>query len=434
MKQLHRTATAMLLLLVMTLGASAAGFRINEQGAKAMGMANAFAAQADDPSALFYNPAGIAFQPGNRVSVGTTVINVPETKFTGTTPLSANTVGPTTIISERARRDIFFPPNIYATSTMKDAPFSFGIGVNSQYPLAKRWDTTSFFRDTIQEIAIKPINVQPTVAWRSDALKLSVAAGLDYTHATVWLQKMAYAPPVPVSATELGVVELEGTGDGFGYNAGLAWHPTDKLKVGIAYRSKIHLAVDGGDVDFLATTATGQGAVGLTPGGAVKTVSSTVSTDITLPDTWSFAVAYNPVERLTLEVDVDKVGWSSYDKLAFDFDGALNGFDKTDPKNWQDAWAYRFGAQFAVTPAVDLRAGYAYDNTPIRDRTLGPELPDADRENYTAGIGFHNDRGALDLAYMWVKFKDRTVNNPNIQTGTYENDAHLVAINVSTYF
>jgi long-chain fatty acid transport protein len=38
-----------------------AGFHIRAQGAKAMGMANAFVTQADDPSAIFDNSAGIAF-------------------------------------------------------------------------------------------------------------------------------------------------------------------------------------------------------------------------------------------------------------------------------------------------------------------------------------------------------------------------------------
>src|SRR6185369_1519178 len=66
----------------------AAGFKVSEQGAKAMAMANAFAAQADDPSALYFNPAGIAFLPGAQVNLGALGILAPQTEFTGTTPLS----------------------------------------------------------------------------------------------------------------------------------------------------------------------------------------------------------------------------------------------------------------------------------------------------------------------------------------------------------
>lgn len=161
-----------------------AGFKIAEQGAKAMAMGNAFAAQADDPSALAYNPAGIAFQKGTQVQLGSTTILVPQSDFQGTTRLSP------TATSEKANRDIFIAPTFYATTSMDSLPLSFGLGVNSFHPLAKRWDTNSAFRDSIQSISVKPINFQPTVAYRFDDLKLAVAGGFDITYAQVSLQKM----------------------------------------------------------------------------------------------------------------------------------------------------------------------------------------------------------------------------------------------------
>jgi len=163
------------------------GFKIAEQGAKAMAMGNAFAAQADDPSALAYNPAGIAFQKGTQMQLGTTTILVPQTQFDGTTRLSG-----TTPASEKANRDIFIAPTVYATTSLESIPLSFGLGINSFHPLAKRWDASSEFRDSIQEISIKPINFQPTVAYRFDDLKLAVAGGVDITYAQVSMQKMAY--------------------------------------------------------------------------------------------------------------------------------------------------------------------------------------------------------------------------------------------------
>src|SRR5438552_19023354 len=41
--------------------AAAAGFALFEEGARAMGFAGAYTAQASDPSAIFHNPAGLAF-------------------------------------------------------------------------------------------------------------------------------------------------------------------------------------------------------------------------------------------------------------------------------------------------------------------------------------------------------------------------------------
>jgi long-chain fatty acid transport protein len=431
----------------------AAGFKINEQGAKAMGMANAFTAQADDPSALFYNPGGIAFLKGAQVSLGSLVIAVPQTEFTGITPLSGNPpLGTgTTPVFEKAKRDLFIAPTLYATYAMENLPFSFGLGINSIFPLAKTWDDSSTFRNQVQNIAIKPINFQPTVAYRSDALKLGLAVGLDVTHAIVSLRKAVYSPVVdptnpapPTGAFELGQLGVDGTATDVGFNLGVKWKPRDDLSFGLAYRSEITLHIKG-DADFLATTPTGFGAIGLTNAAIFPfsraRAGSSASTDITLPDSLSLAVAWQPVDKLTLEFDAERTGWSAFKKLQISFDSpqfaAFN--NKPDAKNWEDTWAYKVGSQYALTNMIDLRAGYAFDTSPIPDSTLGPELPDADRHNLSLGLGIHNSNTTLDLAYMWVHFVDRTVNNQDLQTlkgenGTFKSDAHLFGANVTIKF
>jgi long-chain fatty acid transport protein len=404
-----------------------AGFKIAEQGTKAMAMANAFAAQADDPSALAYNPAGIAFLKGSQFQLGGLTILVPQTTFHGTTKLSG-----TTVVDERANGDTFVSPTAYATVSLESVPISFGLGINSFFPLAKRWDISSAFRDSSQEISIKPINFQPTIAYRLDDLKLAVAAGLDITYARVSMQKMAYTQlPAALGGTyaELGELGADATGTGFGYNFGLQWKPLDCLSFGVAYRSQVKLDLTG-DANYLATTTLGQNpALGL-----AKTAKTSASTDITLPDTLTLGVAYKPVEPLTLEFDVERTGWSSYDKVEVKFGDKLAAFNnKPDAKNWEDVWSYRFGVQYAVNKNLDLRAGYAYDVNPIPDATLGPELPDSDRHNISIGTGIHNDFGALDLGYMWVHWTDRTVSNAK-ESGTFKSDAHLFGASVTFKF
>ena len=403
---------------------TAAGFKVGEQGAKPMAMANAFAAQADDPSALAYNPAGIAFQKGTQFQLGTTTILVPQTEFEGTTRLSS------TPVSERANRDIFIAPTLYLTSSMDSLPLSFGLGVNSFNPLAKRWDAGSAFRDSIQEIAIKPINFQPTVAYRLDDLKLAVAAGFDVTYAQVSLQKMVYGPvPPPVNNPygQYGTLGADATAVGYGYNFGLKWNPLDNVSLGAAYRSKVRLDLEG-DANFMPGTY----------GGSIGYQKTTASTDVTLPDSFTIGLAYKPTDKLTLEFDAEWTGWSSYDELVLKFGAPLAAFsNKPNPKNWKDVWAYRLGAQYAVSPMLDLRAGYAYDCSPTPDSTLSPELPDSDRHNVSIGTGLHNQFGSVDLAYMWVHWIDRSVNsssNLNGISGTFKSDAHLLAASVTLKF
>ncbi|TWJ19849.1 OmpP1/FadL family transporter [Geobacter argillaceus] len=428
--------------------AQGAGFKINEQGAKAMGMANAFTAQADDPSALYYNPAGIAYLKGAQVNLGSLVIAVPQTEFTGTTPLSGNPptgVGSTPVF-EKAKRDLFIAPSLYATYSLENLPLTFGLGINSIYPLAKSWDDSSTFRNQIQNIAIKPINFQPTVAYLFNDLNLAVAAGIDVTHAIVSLQKMPYSPDptVPNSAYELGALGLDGTATDVGYNFALKWKPCHNLSFGLAYRSEITLHIDG-DANFIPTTGSGFNLIGMTTAATSPysrtRITSSASTTLTLPDSLSIGVAWQPTEKLTLEFDAERTGWSSFDKLQFNFNSAqFAGFNnKPDAKNWNDVWAYKVGGQYAYSKNIDLRAGYAYDESPIPDSTLGPELPDSDRHNVALGLGLHNSYASLDLAYMWVKFMERTVNNQNMQTlkgenGTFNSDAHLFGANITIKF
>jgi long-chain fatty acid transport protein len=434
MQKLKVLCCGIFLLVFLSAEVFGAGFHIHEQGAKAMGMGNAFVAQADDPSALFFNPAGIAFQEGTQISLGVTTIFVPETEFKGSTKLGNSSASPllgveVTGVDEKARKDVFFPPNFYFTHSMENRPISFGIGFNSIYPLAKRWKSTSPFRDEVREIAIKPFNIQPTVAYRIDKWNLALAFGVDYTYAQVWLEKSPYADnfalglPVPpgTAATNLGDLEIDGSGDGWGFNFGILWKPIKQVSLGLAYRSEIELDIDG-DADFLSFV-----------GPPFNSFSGDVSTEITLPDTWSFGIAYMPTERLTLEFDVDRFGWSSYDELAIDFDSSASLPDSTADKDWDDCWAFRFGAQYGITENFDIRAGYAYDNTPQPSDTVGPELPDADRHNYTIGFGYRVGKATIDVAYMYVDFKDRKVDN-SIQTGTYKSDAHLIGANLAYKF
>jgi long-chain fatty acid transport protein len=364
------------------------------------------------------------------VNLGVTVINVPETEFSGITKLGdrAPGLGVDETGDAKARDDIFFPPNFYISSKA-DSPWAFGIGVGSLFPLAKRWNTTSPFRDEIKEIAIKPININPTVAYRIDAWNMGSTTPMPmygWRNPHVQMHALGEAPIL-----QLGELELEADGDGWGYNAGLLWKPSERLSIGISYRSEIELDFDG-DADYQITAAGNQ--VYSAIAGYTDIVYATgVKTEITLPDMWSFGVAVKPMNKLTVEIDADRFGWSSYDSLNIYFDENRVLPDSLNRKDWNDVWAYRMGMQYALTDALDLRLGYARDNNPIPNETIGPELPDADRNNYTFGFGYKGERAVFDFAYMWVEFDDRNVDN-DIQTGTYESDAYLFAANLTYFF
>ena len=103
-----------LLVLLFTASTSfAAGFRLPEAGAKAMGMGFAFTAQADDPSAIYFNPAGLTQLKGQNVMVGVTYVRENGGEFTGTTPVDNTTANK----SETQKSLNFYIPNAYYTNT-----------------------------------------------------------------------------------------------------------------------------------------------------------------------------------------------------------------------------------------------------------------------------------------------------------------------------
>src|SRR5688572_26022581 len=81
-----RFTSRLLLLISVSLAATGAafgsGFMIPEQGAKASSMAGAFAATADDPSAMFFNVAGIAQLRERQMTGGLDFITF-DNQFTG---------------------------------------------------------------------------------------------------------------------------------------------------------------------------------------------------------------------------------------------------------------------------------------------------------------------------------------------------------------
>ncbi|HEY5995936.1 MAG TPA: outer membrane protein transport protein, partial [Candidatus Deferrimicrobiaceae bacterium] len=107
------------------------------------------------------------------------------------------------------------------------------------------------------------------------------------------------------------------------------------------------------------------------------------------------------------------------------------------PKEWKNVVALRVGGEYRVTPEVALRAGYAYDPTPVPGNTLSAELPDANRHSYHVGAGCKVGPVTVDAAYFYLQKTDRTVAQgttaPAIN-GTWEGDAHLVSLDLGYKF
>jgi long-chain fatty acid transport protein len=448
-----KVLTVLVVLLFTAASAMAAGFRLPEQGAKAMGMGMAFTAQADDPSAIYYNPAGIVQLEGQNVMIGGTYIRENGADFSGTTPLTFNAGVFDT--KQETQEDLdFVIPNAYWTR--KAAPdFAYGVGIFAPFGLGQKYGNrqTSIFRNQVTNVEIQTVVVNPTVAWKLNDV-LAAGFGVDFMYGKA---KLSQAGVVNVG-TPLNIfqLDLDGHGTAWGYNFGLLLTPSENVKVGASYRSGFRLDIKDADVNLWEINSTVPFVPNPVPPpaalnasqvfGGSSTYHTSASTTINMPATFQLGVAYI-LDRLTLEVDLDWTFWSAFKTLKIDIENNTALLpDANRPENWKDVVGVDVGAEYRVTDPLALRIGFRYDPSPVPADTLSPLLPDSDRLFYCAGAGYKYRNWTFDLSYMYLDKKDRTVNNqtPNgVPTpvnygagfdGTWSGDAHLLAFDIGYKF
>lgn len=439
--RIGKVSAILVVLMFAATSAMAGGFRLPEAGAKAMGMGFAFTAQADDPSAIYFNPAGIIQLEGQNLKFGVTYIKENGGTFTGTTPITVSTS-----VTETQKDLDFFVPNLFWTR-QASPDFAYGVGIFAPFGLGQEYENraASIFRSQITKIDLMTLVVNPTVAWRVNEV-FTLGVGIDFMYGKATLEK-AGVLNAGVGPLNIFQLDLDGDGTAWGYNFGALIEPTKSVQIGIAYRSPFRLKIKDGDVDlFNISTVPLPPLGGLSPaqifGGT--TYSTKGSTTINMPATLDLGVAYT-LDRLTLEVDASWTFWSSYKELNIDIKNNTPLLpDSRSAKNWKDVVGIYVGGEYRVTDPLALRLGFRYDPTPVPAETMGPELPDADKLYYCAGLGYKLSNWTFDLAYMYVDKQDRTVDNQldlppggpygTGFNGTWTGDAHLVALDIGYKF
>jgi long-chain fatty acid transport protein len=117
----------------------------------------------------------------------------------------------------------------------------------------------------------------------------------------------------------------------------------------------------------------------------------------------------------------------------------------TTEYQWKDVWALRVGGQYKLSDQLKLRAGYHYDQNPVKEQYLDTRLPDSDRQALSIGAGYTINKVTVDAAYQHIWFKKRTVSdsqqddipltsNPTALNGTYKATVDSFALMVSYKF
>jgi long-chain fatty acid transport protein len=411
-------------------------------------MSNAFAAQADDPSALHYNPAGMTQLRGVQLMAGV-LISGGSTDFTSPTGVTA---------TGNRNGTVAWPPpgHTYITANLKDlgltalGDLSAGIGLTVPFGSMTRWPNDGPFRSATTFSTLPLIDIKPTLAYKVTE-NLSLGLGADiYTFSNIMGEGQAERHAIPAAGVK---TELNGKDTAAGFNASLLYTALRNAdgkpvaNIGIVYRSQATLHLSGA----------------LLANGAKQ---SDARATLVLPQVITGAIAIWPVRtserEWKLEMDVDYVGWKSVRNLDVTLG---NGTTIAQPQNWRSTYAVMLGTEYKwLAPEslpnweVALRGGYTNQQNQMPDLTYDPGIPSADLHVVGGGLGLLcKEQGSilglircgdigvgslkpkaigLDLSMQAGLYEDRTVTgnrNPTVD-GIYKTTLYNGSVSIRVIY
>jgi long-chain fatty acid transport protein len=411
--------------LGVTAHAFAASFSLSENGAKAQGMAGAFVGQADDPSAVWYNPAGLLrTKKGGVLSLGANLF-IPD--------FSANDVnGVRTNIADDRHADgesgsTPMTGNQYVSWRVNDR-VAVGLGVNTPFGLSVDWDDDAFVRYQSAFAELRTLFVTPAIAVQlSD--RIAAGLGVSYVYADAELERKIFFGP----GLEDGTFQMAGQAREWAYDAGVqavlveGAGALDRLTLGATYHSAVSLGFERDDSVIRFTV----------PAAFTSAFpNSAVSANIDLPEIWTVGFSAELGGRTTVNLDVSRVMWETFRRVVFVAENPVTqALVSPIVRNYHNTWVARLGGEHRFNDSWAMRLGYAYDETPIPDKTLDPLLPDANRHLVTVGLGYTYGRFSVDAAYSAFFFQD--ISTSTHQDGfnvDYESFSHVVSLAVNYHF
>ena len=417
-----------LVMLSMTTAAFGSGFALFESGAKAVAMGGAFAATADDPSAIFYNVAGIAQQRRGQILFGGTAINF-QNSFLGD-PNDVFTAG---ISGSKYRAHTFVVPNAYATLPI-GSNMTVGVGVFAPFGLRTNWAQPWPGRYISSDANIKTVSFEPAIAWQTSDGRLAIGGGPEYRRGRVILARTNQTLN-PFNARIADVANTYLTSDWsskWGWNVGVLFKPASTWRIGASYRN-------GMTLDFKGTATITQIPTGNAQLDAIVhsqlPPTQPVTTSITMPHFAYVGIATTALPNWDVEFDLVHNNWSRFKTLQINLLTTPNQ-SITRPQNWKSTFSYRLGANHPVTADWDIRLGALYDKNPEPAQAVTPILADADRIGVSFGVGYHAGPIVIDATEFALHFKKRSTmgQSPDNFNGTYSTDANLISVNLGYRF
>lgn len=421
----------------------AGGFALSGVGSRATAMAGAFRGLADDPSAMFWNPAGLGFMNETSLGLGGTFI-MPSGEWENNGPYFSVVTGyeNKTYEAEKSLRSF---PNAFVTMA-KHPKLKYGMGIFVPYGLGTTWDAykqpamydgfTDFPDDEmLSSIAI--IDFHPTVTYQIMP-NLSAGVGVSVYYGMIDLAKAQYSSgPAFIPTTS----DMSGTGMGYGANMGLLYKATECLSIGVSGKLPTDLKMNG-DIEIYTWLP-----AAMSPTTADWKVGgkSDIETTLKLPSEIGFGLSYMVKPNWKVNLDYAYTMWERLDKVVIELDDAITVHpnpavpqvtESTIVFDWENTSRISLGTEYEMC-ANQWRLGFYYDQTPIPVETQIPTLSDVSNK-ISSNIGWGRSFGkiGLDANFQYVLFSEREVKDQGTtnMAGVYNSNSISGNIGLSYKF
>ncbi len=376
------------IIVVLLLGLSVAtslqagGYRVALQGQRALAMGHAGVAMTGSAEAVFFNPGAITQIDAEMDFIG------------GITLLDGETLyrNDETLVEAETDNPLGTPINAYMTQKLSDE-LSWGLGVYTPFGNKVEWPTDWPGSHLVNYIELHAIYIQPTIGYQ---INESTSIGFG---PTLVLGMVEFNRNLSTSLTDEDgnrsnvTIEAENV-PAWGFNLGLLHKLDDRTRLGFSYRSEIIIEARDEDADFDDIP------------GALEDVfaDGEFDADLPLPAELTLGIAWDYSDKLTLAFDYNRTFWDVYDELVIEFD---NGITSTNPRNYEDASIFRFGAEYHLDEKWTLRGGIYFDESPVPDGSFAPETPRNDSIGYTAGATYRYSKSLeMDVSLLILTFDD----------------------------
>ena len=360
--------------------AFAGGYRVSIQVQKQLAMGHTGVAVVNSAEVAFFNPAGMAYLDKKfNVSVGANALfaNVKFQNSTYNWTAESKNVGT--------------PFSVYATYKLNDW-LTAGLAVYTPYGSAVDWDQDWEGAHLVNNIDLQAIFVQPSVSIRMGE-HFSLGGGVIYASGSVNFNRNLSMNPLLSDDGQPSDVTIDAKGiTAWGYNLGMMFNPTDKLRIGMNYRSEIIMEARGGDATYNDTPSFN------------PLANTTFDADLPLPAELTVGLSYEVTDKWLLAFDYNRTMWSAYEALDVKFG---NGTESLNPRNYQNVSTYRVGTQYKANDKFTFRAGWYFDESPVQDGYFAPETPRNDSMGYTGGLTYQvNSKLGVDFSFLYLHFDE----------------------------